>query len=196
MFETIRVEDGVPMHLHWHQERVNRSFVTYFKKPGAPNLRYLIKVPDDCMTGLFKCRFFYNRSSHSMEFSPYLAREVRSLQLVRGDHISYEMKFTDRDSLDALQSLKGNCDDVLIVKRGMVTDTTYTNICFFDGEQWVTPSEPLLSGTCRQRLLDEKKIIEASIRVEDLSNYVSFRLINAMVDFDSQEPVPLANIRL
>ena len=129
-----------------------------------------------------------------MEFSFYHPKKISKLKLVQGDHLSYSLKYTDRHSLEALSLQKGACDDILIIKNGKITDTSYANIILFDGENWVTPDEPLLAGTCRQRLLDGKKIIEKSIRVEDLSGYTSFKLINAMLDFDSQPALETANI--
>lgn len=194
LFETIRIEDGRALYIHWHQERINRSYNYLFQKQDAPSLQSLLKVPYDYSSGLVKCRFLYNRSAHTFEFSYYQPRYIRKLKLVNGDHISYELKFTDRHTLDKLNQLRGDCHDILIVKNGKVTDTTYTNIAFSKGEEWFTPDEPLLAGTCRQRLLEEGKIREAIIAVEDLSGYVSFKLMNAMLDFDSQLPLETENI--
>ncbi len=194
LFETIRIEDGVPQHLSWHQDRLNESYNRYFKRYGAPVLEEVIRIPAEYSQGTVKCRFLYNRSAHTSEFSHYSPRKIRSLKLVNGDHIEYSMKYTGRSSLEQLYSQKEDCDDVLIVQKGRITDTSYTNIVLYNGEKWITPIYPLLEGTCRARLISEGRIHEGDIRVEDLQYYRSFRLINAMLDFDAQEDVDVVHI--
>ena len=58
---------------------------------------------------------------------------------------------------------KGDCDDILIIRNGLITDMSYANVAFFDGTQWLTPRIPLLAGTCRERLLETGPIREADI---------------------------------
>jgi len=79
---------------------------------------------------------------------------------------------------------KEQCDDILIIKKGLVSDTSIANIAFYDGKLWFTPKAALLKGTCRTRLLLEGKIIEKEIRVEDIKKYKKIALMNAMIDFD------------
>ncbi|MDF1570772.1 MAG: aminotransferase class IV family protein [Bacteroidales bacterium] len=195
LFETIRIQDGVPQHLQWHQARLNDSYYRYFKRFGGPVLEEVIRVPEAYSQGTVKCKFFYNRSAHTAGFSHYTPKPVRSLKLVDGDHIEYSMKYTGRSSLDQLYSQKEDCDDILVVQNGRITDTSYTNIVLFNGEMWITPIYPLLQGTCRARLIREGRIREGDIRVEDLKHYRHFRLINAMLDFDAQEDVDVNQIK-
>lgn len=195
LFETIRIEDGVPQHLSWHQSRLNESYTRYFKRHGGPVLEEVIRVPAEYSEGIVKCRFLYNRSAHTSEFSHYSPRKIRSLKLVKGDHIGYSMKYTARDSIQQLFGRREDCDDILIIQKGRITDTSYTNIVLFNGENWITPIYPLLEGTCRARLTSEGRIREGDIRVEDLEHYRHFRLINAMLDFDAQEDVDVARIK-
>jgi 4-amino-4-deoxychorismate lyase len=195
LFETIRIEEGVPQHLQWHQARLHDSYCRYFKRFGAPVLEEVLRVPGAFSQGTVKCRFQYNRSAHAAGFENYTPRKIRTLKLVTGDHIEYSMKYTGRSSLEQLYSLREDGDDILIVQNGRITDTSYTNIVLFNGERWVTPIYPLLQGTCRARLVKEGRIREADIRVEDLKYYKYFRLINAMLDFDAQEDIGVVNIR-
>ena len=195
LFETIRIEEGEPKHLEWHQARVDASYHRYFKRAGAPRLAVVIRVPEKDRKGRVKCRFLYKRTAWSTEFSKYVPREVRSLKLVEGNHLEYSMKYTDRFSLDQLFEKRGKCDGVLIVKNGRITDTSFTNIVLFNGEKWITPLYPLLEGTARNRLIKAGRIVEGDIRLEDLQYYRSFRLINAMREFDQQELVPVEQIR-
>ena len=81
-------------------------------------------------------------------------RPVHSLQLVYSDDIDYTYKSTDREALNRLFACRGERDDILIVRRGLLTDTSIANIALFDGKDWFTPKLPLLRGTCRTALID------------------------------------------
>ena len=105
--------------------------------------------------------------------------------------MEYEFKFTNRAKLDLLYQSKGSADDILIVKDGRVTDTSYGNIVFFDGEAWITPNKPLLKGVYREKLLEEGLVYEQDVKVSDLGNYQKFSVINSMRRFDYQSGVKL-----
>ena len=111
-------------------------------------------------------------------------RDIKSLKLVYDDAIDYSYKYADRSALTKLLEQKGNCDEIIIVKNALLTDTSYTNLAFFNGKEWHTPSTPLLKGTMRERLVEEEKIREAAITVNDLKNYEKVSLINCMLDID------------
>lgn len=194
LFESIKIEEGIPQRLEWHQARMDDSFLRFFGRPGAPALARVMKVPADYRSGVVKCRFLYGRTSWTTDFSVYTPRKIESLRLVTGDHLEYSMKFTDRYALEELQKQKGSCDDILIVRNGRITDTSYTNIVLFNGERWVTPVYPLLAGTGRGRLVSEGRIVEADITTEDLWHYKTFKLINAMLEFEEQEELPVEQI--
>ena len=73
------------------------------------------------------------------------------------------MKLRQRGKLNELFAKKGSCDDVIIVRNGLITDSSYANLIFFDGREWITPKVPLLEGTCRARLLASGKIKTGNI---------------------------------
>jgi 4-amino-4-deoxychorismate lyase len=131
--------------------------------------------------------------SRDVEFIPYQYKVINSLRLVEHDRVSYEFKYTDRKVLNRLYDLRKNCDDVLIVKRGLVTDTSYANIVFKRGKHWYTPWSALLKGTTRSFLLERNLIREEEIRIEDIKTFESFKLINAMLEFDAPE-MSISNI--
>ena len=87
-----------------------------------------------------------------------------------------------------------NEDEIIIVQNGQITDTSYSNLVFFDGEKWITPTTYLLNGTMRQSLLQTKQIIEKPIQVEDLNRFESFKLINAMMDLEESPELPISII--
>ena len=120
----------------------------------------------------------------NITYIPYQKRVIRTLQPIQADHLDYALKYADRTELDRLFAQKGDADDILIVKNGLATDTSIANIAFFNGTKWLTPKHPLLKGTTRARLLDEKKIFESEIYIQDLDKFTDFALMNAMIDFD------------
>jgi len=113
-----------------------------------------------------------------------------SLTIVESNTITYDHKFTDRSEIEALR--RGiTTDDIVIVKNGHITDTSFSNIVFHDGIRWLTPSTPLLYGTARERLLSDHSIIEEEIRFTDLRHFKKAALINAMIDLDEAEEIPM-----
>ena len=84
--------------------------------------------------------------------------------------------------------------DILIVKKEFITDTSFSNIIFFDGDNWITPSTPLLEGTKRKELLEKNIISEQEIKFSDLKNFKKAILINAMLDFDEIAEIEIKNI--
>jgi 4-amino-4-deoxychorismate lyase len=89
---------------------------------------------------------------------------VNSLKLVDVcSDFDYHLKFADRSALNSLRELRGDCDEILIVKNGYITDTSYSNVVFTDGQHFVAPSTFLLPGTMRASLLNWGLITEATI---------------------------------
>ncbi len=186
LVETIKISDGIPLYLEWHQRRMDYAFHVLFGTNNPFRLSELIVVENEFRKGVIKCRFLYNDREFVYEFTEYNPGQVKTLQLVHSDNIDYSHKYTNRTMINNLLEQKGAADDILIVRDGLITDTSYTNIVFFDGTSWVSPAEPLLEGTCRNRLLAEGKIKSTNIRPKDLKQYSVFRLINAMIDFEEQ----------
>lgn len=179
-FETIRVVDGEIKHLDYHQKRYE-SVLTSLNIAKAKNLKEYIDPP---RFGHYRCRVVYDEDEIEVEFFEYKKREVKSLKLLYDDEISYSYKSTSREDLDRLFGQRELCDDVLIVKDSLITDTTIANVAFLKDGLWYSPKKPLLRGTTRERLLDEKKLILKDIRVDELGDYSGLALMNAMIDFD------------
>jgi 4-amino-4-deoxychorismate lyase len=91
----------------------------------------------------------------------------------------------DRTVFNDAFAKRGECVDVLIVKNGFLTDTSYCNIALFDGEDWVTPLTPLIQGVTRAQLLEEGKLIVKDIKLEELMNFQKIALFNALNEFGS-----------
>jgi 4-amino-4-deoxychorismate lyase len=195
LFETIRIYNGHPMYLEWHEARMNLSRRELWNLHKPLFLIEIIKVPDGLKTGLVKCKISYDQQMESIAFKNYIKRPVNSLKLLECNDIDYHVKKSDRSILNDLFSRKGTCDEIIIIKNGFITDTSVSNLIFFDGKHWFTPKMPLLNGTCRQRLLNEGKISEMEIRVEDLSHFSGLKLINAMRFPGEEEMIRIHMVR-
>jgi 4-amino-4-deoxychorismate lyase len=193
--ETIRIDQGKPQNLKYHQERVDRTISHFFGAAAAVLPLYeAIRAHPVPKTGAVKCRVTYGKQVEKIEFEQYLPHPVNSLKVVHADDLDYSFKYADRSRLHQLLEQKGRCDDVLIIKNGLVADTSYCNIIFDDGKKWVTPATPLLEGTCRRRLLDNGLITASPITINDLGKFSRFMLINAMLDFDKRRWVGVGGI--
>jgi len=187
LLETIKLQDGQYRNLFFHEQRMNLSLKTLYGVEDHFNLEEFLKNIDPPENGLYKCRVVYDDQSREVEFLPYQVKPVNRLRIVEHDRISYEYKYVDRAAINRLFDLRKDCDDILIIKCGLVTDSSYANIVFRRGKRWYTPWSALLNGTMRLNLLERNKIYEEEIRVEDLKSFESFKLINAMLEFDSPE---------
>lgn len=183
--ETIKIKDGKAMGLPYHQKRMERTIHHFFPQitEGAiPSLASLL-APKDGMT-FYKARVVYGvQGVESIEYAPYSMREIHSLQVVVCDDIDYTYKSCNRTALEHLVAQKGNADEIIIVKNGLVTDTSFTNIAIFNGKNWLTPKHPLLKGTKRAALLEQERLQEADITLADLKAAKKVCLFNAMIEF-------------
>ena len=187
--ETIKIKEEKAQALAYHQERMVRTIRKFFPSlcnASMPSLEKLIN-PTESMD-FYKARVVYGEQGvETVEYAPYSMRNINSLQVVEDDTITYDYKSTDRSHLNALLEKKGSSDDIIIVKHGLLTDTSFTNLAIYDGKQWLTPKHPLLPGTKRAALLDKAIIREADITLENLRKAKRVSLFNAMIEFGERE---------
>ena len=195
LIESLKLKDGVLFNLEYHQSRLNRSLNELFPQSDAIDLEREILIPQGFNKGTFKVRVSYGPAIEKVEIEPYTFRTIRSLKVVQHSSIDYHLKYSERPLLQELFSERGECDDIMIIKNGYVTDSFAANLLFFDGERWFTPTTPLLKGTKRQLLLDKGLIVEKEIREENISEYRKVGLVNAMIDLEEMPVVDIKNIR-
>lgn len=195
--ETIKIKNGKALALPYHQARMERTIRRFF--PSFPsftsfpsiasadiNLSSLISPKEEM--DFYKARVVYGAQGvEAIEYAPYKMKEIHSLKVVEDDSIDYTYKSTDRSALNALAAQKGDCDEIIIIKNGLITDTSFTNLALFDGNRWLTPKHPLLLGTKRAQLLEAGIIKEAELTLEDLRKAEKVSLFNAMIDFGERE---------
>lgn len=195
LFESIRLQNGVLHNLEYHNSRMNRSRKELYGVAENIDLQQLIQIPSTCKQGLYKCKVIYGKKEvKKFEFEPYLPHVIKSLRLIEDSNILYSYKYTNRGNLNQLLTKRERFDEILIVKKGFITDTSYSNIIFFDGEKWLTPSTPLLHGTMRSFLLANELIAETEIKVADLKYFKKARVINAMLPFESGKDIKIEKI--
>jgi 4-amino-4-deoxychorismate lyase len=187
LIESIKLVDGKFCNLFYHEQRMIRSLNQVCGVEEDINLEKFLGELEVPASGIYKCRIVYDELVKDVEFAPYQPRPIGSLQVVEHDRISYEYKFRDRSVIDKLFAQRGTCDDILIVKKGQITDASMANIVFRKGKSWYTPWSALLKGTMRQKLLEENRIQTEDISVDDIASFDSWKLINAMLEFDSPE---------
>jgi 4-amino-4-deoxychorismate lyase len=194
LIESIRLYDGAFSRLEFHQARIDNSFQQIYKSSSKWQLEAFLKNQEIPAKGLYKCRVVYDDRSVEVEFAPYQAKPIQTLRLVEDNEIEYGHKWEDRDQLNKLFAMRGNYDDILIVKNDLITDTLYANIVFKKSGKWFTPQSRLLNGSMRQFLLQQGVIEEREISLANFREYEQFKLINAMLEFDLPA-VDVSNIK-
>ena len=179
--ETIKIEDGVVCNIAYHQKRYE-SVLKHFKIANFENLQTYIKAPKK---GVYRCRVVYTLGGVlEVSYHEYKKREINSFKLVYDDALNYQFKSADRDDLNSLFQKRGECDEIIIVKNSLITDTSIANIALKKDGVWFTPKSPLLKGTTRERYLEKGFLVQKDIKANELHNYSHIALMNAMIDFD------------
>ena len=175
-FETIKCEDFEVFNLDYHQKRVANTIGLNI------NLQeYINPISEE----LLRCKLIYDENGVvDVLYFPYKKREIKSFKIIFDNEIEYSKKYLNRTKLDELYEKRDDCDEVIIIKNGIVTDTTIANIAIFYENSWITSKNCLLGGTTRARLLEEKKLFEKDITLDMLKNASKVALMNAMIGFD------------
>ena len=192
--EVIKVLDGTFHNLSLHKERMKRTSETFYQCSINTSLEK-IEVPKEFEHGLVKCRISYSNKIETIEYSHYNFRNIKRLRLIKSDTIDYSFKYEDREKLNSLLDQKEDCDDILIIKNGFITDTSFSNVVLENESGLYTPSTYLLAGTKRSKLLNNGVIKEIKIQEEDLKNYSKLYLINAMIDIEDDVSIDISSIR-
>ena len=182
--ETIKIENGIAHNLDLHLERASKTCFHHFGvRTVLPFDKIINEIRSSHNEGIYKLRIIYAGKIEHYTIEKYQPKIVKTLKIVDGGNIDYSFKYEDRLALNKLLDVRGGCDDIIIIKDGFVTDTSFSNLVFSDGESFFTPASFLLNGIKRQQLLRDGKIKEKEIRMEDLNKYSNIFLINSMADF-------------
>ncbi|MDO9680046.1 MAG: aminotransferase class IV [Bacteroidales bacterium] len=199
-FETIKVENGkinnLDLHIKRSSETILRHYGIIYAIPFEQLLEeYYLKEHShkeySLQNGIFKFRVVYSSRVLKHTLTPYSPQTLKTLKVVEYNGIEYGYKYENRSRIESLRALRGACDDILIVKNGYATDTSYGNILFKlkNDKNLYTPTTFLLKGTKREFMLSKGLISERELRIENISECELFYMINAMV-----EPTPVTVI--
>ena len=171
----MKVVGGEIVNLELHEERIFRTI------GWIPKIN---KSLTSC-SGTLKYRITYNINGIiSKELTEYSIKPIGSLKLVMADSIDYSYKYLNREVINSLMKKRGDADDIIIVKEGRITDTSYCNIVLENSNGLFTPSQPLLRGTKRELLIRTGIIKEKDISFSELIGFDRIHLINAMIDLE------------
>ena len=192
--ETIRIQDGHAHHVADHIERMCRTALHFgFVAPPLPaDLDAL--VPRNLRTGSVRCRIIYDHTLREITFTPYRRRCIERLIAVDAGAMDYTFKYADRSPLERPNIRLSETDELLFIRGGYVTDTSYTNLILRRGQELFTPDTCLLDGTCRRRLLRTAQVRTATIRLSDLSAYDELLLVNAMMPLGEALRLPVTSV--
>lgn len=179
LFETIKHENQETKRIDLHLDRIQRSSQVFFKKKCSFLSQIESTLDQIRLEGLHKVNVFYNETHLDIRVQPYTIPIISQLKLVSNDTIQYSLKCTDRSELLAL---KQQYSEIIICKEDNITDSSFSNLAFWDGRTWLTPATPLFNGLKRQVYLEQGILEERIISVQDIVQFEKISLINAMLD--------------
>lgn len=192
--ETICYEQGCFQQIDLHNERFNRTRQQFFRLQTPLQLELFLSVPAYLKDKTVKCTVTYGTDIVRIDYNLYQIRPVNSLQMVVDDTIDYAFKYADRTKLNSLFNLRHQSDDILIIKNGLITDTSYANIVLGKEGKWYSPSNPLLKGTRIDSYFHQGLVTPALLLPSDLPLYSEARIVNSMISLEKSPVILIENI--
>ena len=156
LVESIKAKDGQFFLLDYHQDRMERTFQAVYQRACPWSINTML--PSVPLNGLYKVRLLYDATDYHFEVHPYQSKNIQRLKLFEIGEYRYPHKWTDRSFINAAFSQREDFADVLMMRKGVLTDRSYANIVLDTGSNLVTPSIPLFEGLQRAYLLNNKII--------------------------------------
>lgn len=192
--DVIKIFDGQFCDAELHEARIRSTVNHFFDKRIDINLSNH-SIPECFRKGVIKCRMVYSDTIHDIEYMPYTLRKIDKMAVIENNSIEYEFKYLDRGCFNNLTPKDLGFDEILIIKNGLVTDTSYSNVVFEDDYGMLfTPTSTLLNGTKRRKLIDQGRIKERIIKQNDIWKYRGLYLINAMIDIEDELYINASNL--
>lgn len=183
--ESIRIENYKVHLADLHQARIDKT-LAYYRAKSVLQVKKLAQKIDIPSSSIYKWRIVYDLDGHYItELQEYYLPFIKTFRLVEAGEMDYQFKFEDREAFNRLKSNRKN-EEIIILKRGEVTDTSFSNLIFRRGDQWYTPSGYLLNGVMRKYLLNTGITSEMDINTGNIMEFESLQLINAMRPFGTE----------
>ena len=208
VYEVVRVTDGRPVFLQEHYDRLEKSLAAMGRVPefSCEELReciaglasesgvkdHNIKIEAD-VEGFSR---LYLSPTHYPE--PELYETGVKTDLFRGERRSPNIKMMDRQLREATdEAIKaGGFYEVLLVDRnGYITEGSRSNVFFIkDGEVYTAPSEKVLLGVTRSKILEIIRYLgaalhEEAVAAEDIGSFDA-----AFISGTSPKVMPIASV--
>ncbi len=182
--DAIKILDGKAKRLAYHQQRAIAALKAFYPDVRCFNIEDFIQNYNLPRNGLFKLRIEYTDKITTHSLIPYEKKDIKSLKTVYINTPSHTFKLANRDVFNQALSHKENCDDVLLIRDGLITDTSYANIALYTNGTWFTPLNPIIFGVNRQSLIDKNLIVPKDISIDTIYNYEKIAIFNAMIEFE------------
>ena len=192
--ETVCVRDGKILSAEAHLKRMGRTLFDHYGSFDPAKFYPWFDLRFPTRPGRYKWRLLYDHAGVTdTKCQIYLPADIGRLKLVHADQLDYSYKFSNRQGIEKLMRGVPANTDILIVKNGYLTDSSYANILLWDGKVWWTPDTPLLRGTQRAELLKKGLISEKRIPAHSVVKYQKIRLVNAMLSFDEAPEIEIGS---
>lgn len=186
LFETICAKQGEVLNLPWHQKRLDKALEKFNIKQTI-NLSKVLNPPQHQHC---RIKLSYYHDTFNVEYFKYTPKTIHTIKCITIDSsFDYSYKYLNRDYFHKLQQQNRPFDELLLIQNGYITDTLIANVAFYKEGKWFTPKKPLLAGTTRSRLIKDKFLIPINITQEDITDFTSFAVMNAMVGFKELKDV-------
>lgn len=176
--ETVFIENGQAQHLDYHQMRINEVFQDFYTNEPILQIDEYLKSMILPAIGKFRARIVYESHWIKSEIIPYHEKNIQRLKTIELGEYDYTYKWEDRSYFTEVLNQNKEVDELVFTQNGLIKDCTIANLAFLKDSIWYTPKHPMLNGTTRRRLIDENKIQEIDIFVEDIASYSHICLIN------------------
>jgi para-aminobenzoate synthetase / 4-amino-4-deoxychorismate lyase len=197
LLESMLLEDGEYFLLEKHLERLHSSAKYFdFEYDEAAIRQRLFGVCENHNTGKWKVRLIIGRAREvKIESLPLddssnapLRVGLASAPVDSNDPSLYHKLTTNLGRYRGQMGAHSNWEDVILWnERGEITESSIANIVLRVGDRLVTPpvSSGLLPGTFRQALLEEGRICEGVITLNQIKAADEFFLINSVRKWQS-----------
>jgi len=183
--ETLQFKNGSLQNLKCHNRRFNHCRKDNYGIEEAVDLRKLIDASSLLNNITYKITISYSETINDVSIIEYHKKTINTLKIVEASpDFDYSYKYSNRREINQLLLKKESCDDIIILKNKLITDISFANIVFYDGNKYFTPASPLLKGTKREELLEKQMISIEEIYVKDLQLFKYCHIINAMLELE------------
>ena len=196
LYENIKFFKGRFWRLPYHESRMRKSIEEVWGSHFTINLRRDLVVPLDIGDGFYVCTIVYDTLILDIQYSPQALKPIKSLRLIELESsFDYPYKYINRSSMEDAFAKRKEADDVLLVRRGEILETTAANVALLQAGKWYTPARPLMEGTQRNFLIDQEKIIPRVIKSANLNSYEKIKVFNSLIEWDEAVEIEISDIQ-